>query len=233
MSEDGFVMSCRWANDIYRWFDSPLDCPRVRMYCKFEQLYGQMFGHPDTQPYMFTSTAPRINTKVCKRSTSFMFSEDVAEYKSRIYLASGDHNVGFENFDKNAVGAGKWEWGQRLPYADNSVDFVLIQHGLIYAPLEMYEDIFKEIRRVLCTGGRVLIKEDNSDNYIWRPIGRVGVMSHTNVPMVKGRLERAGLAVTSDNSIQLVDKYDKLVNRLNKVNKGYMYLIEAEKKGGW
>lgn len=228
----GYAVSCRHANDIYRWL-SPMLCQGIRLYCKYEQPYKRMFGHPNNTPFMFIPQTKKENKIICQSSDKFIFSSDAAIPMSMIYLGSGEHNIaGFDNLDKHAKGATKWQWGERLPYSDNSVSFVLIQQSLMYAETEQYDDIFHEIYRVLCTGGIVLVKEDNPEKHIWRPIGRSGVKSHCCSGGVISSMMNAGLTINSIDSLQLVDKYPSLCNRVDKVNKGWIYLLEGEKKGG-
>ena len=119
--------------------------------------------------------------------------------------------------------------GQRLPFEDGGCNFVLIQHSLMYAPVEMYGEIFTEIKRVLCRGGTILIKEDNAENYVWRRVGRCGVKSNNTPRSVSHFIHESGLEVKALGSIELMQKYGWLINRWNMVKNGKAYLIEAVK----
>jgi hypothetical protein len=232
MHNRGYAMSCRHANDIYRWID-PINCPSVRMYCKHEQPFIRMFGHPKNTPFMFTRQMKEENKKVLLEATDFLFSTDVVAVREKIYLGSGEHQIpGFHNFDKDAKGASKWEWGNALPYGDSSISVILTQHSLMYADLHKYLYICQEMYRVLCTGGRVIVKEDNPDKYVWKPVGRCGVRSLCHKSAVREAMEKAGLTMINDNGLQLVDKYVHLFNRTRRVRSDMAYIMEFEKKGG-
>ena len=85
MHSRGYAFSCRSAIDIYRHYESPLHCPTgIQAYCKYEQSYLKMFGHPKNTPFMFIPQTKRENMRTLKSTDKFLFTTEAVERKTMI-----------------------------------------------------------------------------------------------------------------------------------------------------
>lgn len=76
----------------------------------------------------------------------------------KLHLGCGSRIIpGFENLDGDPVpGAHKW-WAPKLPFADNSVDYIYSEHFIEHLDKEVAIELFKECHRVLKPGARMRI----------------------------------------------------------------------------
>lgn len=130
-------------------------------------------------------------------------------------------------------GAKYWEWNKPIPCADESTDLVLVQHVLMYCSPENYEWNLKEIYRILCRGGKFLLKEDDNRKHIWRKIGtkhKTGhILGSTNPDEIKQILSKVGFGNFVMDPAVLITKYGDIINRQRRLLKGTLFVIESEK----
>lgn len=127
----------------------------------------------------------------------------------------------------------KWEWNQRLPYADNSCFFILVQHSLMYCDKDKYQWNLKEMHRVLAPYGTLLIKEDNDLHGLWKPIGTVHatgtIRSSTNMNEFTNILNEAGFIVSEADKGTLINRYPDIINRQRKLWHDRVFAVECKK----
>lgn len=127
-----------------------------------------------------------------------------------------------------------WEWNQSLPYLDESVEIVLVQHVMMYCDIGKYVSNLKEIARVLTKDGVLILKEDDNRNWQWRKIGTVHrtgqVRSSVNPDQMKKFLDEAGLEVSPADMKDILRRHGDVINRQNKLKKGFCFLFECKKK---
>lgn len=160
----------------------------------------------------------------------------------KLNLGCGKHILqGWENFDiesraKPPVRA--WAWNSPIPYADGSVDVVLVQHSLQHCQLKDYDRNFAEIRRVLKLGilrpgGRFILKEADNRYYVWHSPGvtdRDGyIASSISQPEAVAVMLRHGFSVSEDKQT-IVDIMGEAINRQHRVLRGNnLFIIEGTK----
>ena len=153
----------------------------------------------------------------------------------RANLSCGDHIIpGWDNFDipiKAINGIHEWQWNKPLPYADNSVSLVLIQHCTNHCSHEDFIANFTEIRRVLKHGGKVLVKDADDRRFVWRKIGSHldggVILSTMSEPKMREVLVKSGFVnVESDTDI-IIARHGSILNRTNKLRKGLLFAIEG------
>lgn len=143
----------------------------------------------------------------------------------------------FENLDNRPFpGVKLWSWNTPLPYSDNSAELVLVQHSLMYVASQNYDQNLQEIYRVLCDKGILLLKEEDNRRYQWRKLGTKHKTGHiigsTNPVDIVPVLERNKFKIINTDPHIIIDKYDKdgkFINRLPKLFKGKLFIVECEK----
>ena len=143
----------------------------------------------------------------------------------------------FKNLDNRPFpGVKVWSWNTPLPYSDNSAELVLIQHSFMYVAPKDYDWNLQEIYRVLCPGGTLLIKEEENKKYQWRKLGtrhKTGhIIGSTNQKDIVPVLERNKFKIINTDPHVIVEKYNKdqkVINRLPKLFRGKLFIIECEK----
>ena len=115
----------------------------------------------------------------------------------KLNLGSEDNVLdGFENLDprwKQFSGVKPWDgWNTRIPYEDGSAELAVVQHVLMYLARENYDKNLQEIRRVLCLGGKLILKEEENCVYQWRKLGtkhRSGhIIGSTNLVLISSSI---------------------------------------------
>jgi peptidoglycan/xylan/chitin deacetylase (PgdA/CDA1 family) len=156
---------------------------------------------------------------------------------ARLNIGCGKHVLdGWVNLDVASravppVGVG--EWNQRLPYADGTVDAVLVQHSLQHCRPDDYDRNFSEIARVLRPGGRLVLKEADDRHYVWHRPGvtdRDGyIASSISQPEAVAALTRAGLSVREDKD-RIVAEWGVAINRQRRLLRGRnLFVVEGTK----
>jgi len=161
----------------------------------------------------------------------------------KLNLGSEDNVLeGFENIDPRweqfkSLGVKPWGgWNTRIPYEDGSAELAIVQHVLMYCKRENYDKNLQEIHRVLCPSGKLILKEEENGVYQWRKLGtkhRSGhIIGSTNLAEISPILEKNGFKIVSTDAKDLVEKYNKeqkIINRLPKLFKGKLFVVECEK----
>ena len=151
----------------------------------------------------------------------------------KLNLGCKDHILpGWENTDtpdKAVNGIVPWQWNQKLPHGDGTVELILIQHCTNHCHTEDFESNFAEIKRVLKPGGKVLIKDADDRFYVWRKIGkrRGGglIVSTTSEPQIVKILEKTGFSGIETDKYKLVDRYGPILNRVERLLDGNSFFI--------
>ncbi len=225
----GYAISCRTPRDYLRRFRRPLDCPAIPVFAKHHwplELFA--YGHPEGTPRMFARRCIRSAIRRARAAGSHAFTEDVARPPLRLYLGSGDDwKEGFVHLDKHEPGATRWEWGQPLPCPAGGADYVLVQHSLMYADPDMIPDILSELRRALCDGGTLVIKEDDDRHYRWREPGERGVRSVSEPESMARLLEAADFWIRCADPHEMLDRHPGMLNRRRRLARGRAYALEA------
>lgn len=197
-----------------------------------------IFGHSDTKQSIERKSVRRYWKNEMKQGGTFVFTEDVTEplfYK--VNLGCGEQVIdGWENLDPRVQLNPKirqWEWGQPLPFPDNSCSIILIQHVLMYCDKEQYVPNLMEIKRVLSPLGKLIIKEDNNEKWIWRKEGtrhRTGtIRSNTNKAEMEHILNQCGFTVREKNHGDIIRRYGDIINRQRKLDRDICFVFECEK----
>ena len=146
------------------------------------------------------------------------------------FLDGWHHLDTADNFNK---GITIWSWNQPLPYPDNSVSKILIQHALMFCDKDKYQANLRECYRVLKPKGILLVKEDNNLCFIWRPIGTTKicgtVRSTSNQNELRHMLNGIGFHILDDDALSVLSKYGDIVNRHRKLRQGICYALEVQK----
>ena len=161
----------------------------------------------------------------------------------KLNLGSEDNVLqDFENLDPrwkqfHDLGVKTWDgWNTRIPYKDGSVELALVQHVLMYCQNKDYDRNLHEIHRVLCQGGILILKEENNKIYQWRKLGTKHKSGHicgsTNPEEIIPILEKNNFKIINSDSKIIFEKYNKnqrVINRLPKLFKGKLFVLECEK----
>lgn len=143
---------------------------------------------------------------------------------------------GWENLDPRwelFPGAKAWSWNNPIPCGDGEADLVLVQHVLMYCKREDYDWNLREIFRVLCPGGKFILKEEDNRVYNWKPLGtehRTGfICGATNQDDILPYLKNAGFCNFINDAKSIVNTYGNIINRQPKLFRGKLFVIECEK----
>lgn len=175
--------------------------------------------------------------KNCRRVYDARHSLYNNNMETRLNLGCGDHVLpGWENFDtasRAKLPVRTWEWNQPLPYSDNSVDAVLVQHSLQHCRPEDYKKNFWEIFRVLKNGGKLLIKEADNRYYVWHRPGvtdRDGyIASSISKPEAINLVVDIGMTVCEDKE-DIIKRWGDVINRQRRTLRGQnLFVIECTK----
>lgn len=157
----------------------------------------------------------------------------------KINLGCGNHILqGWDNFDTASRAKWEvrdWEWNKKLPYKDETVRLVLIQHSLQHCSIKDYDRNFSEINRVLIRRGKILIQEADDRNFIWHSPGKIDsdglIASSTSEPEIIDVLEANGFENIINDKVLLVKKYGDVINRTRRLLKGNkFFVLEGTKK---
>ena len=154
---------------------------------------------------------------------------------TKINLGCGTHVLeGWDNFDTGSRAqppVRTWEWNMPLPYADGTVDAVLVQHSLQHCLPDDYDRNFSEIRRVLKSGGKFVLKEADNRNYVWHKPGSTDsdgyIASSISLPEAIEVMSRNGFSVSEDRQA-IVGRWGDVINRQRRVLRGHnLFVIEG------
>jgi len=156
----------------------------------------------------------------------------------RVNLGCGDHVLsGWDNLDTESRAKGivkPWQWNVKLPYSDQTVRTVVIQHSLQHCKPKDYDRNFDEIKRVLVPGGKIVVKEADNRYFVWHRPGQTDsdglIASSTNEPEVLNILERNGFVDLSNDRQVIVDKYGEAINRTARLlRNNKLFIVEGTK----
>ena len=227
----GLALAARNGRDLLGPRCSSLDLPPgLRLLRRDEPGPGNATccGHPNGAGNVFLARTQAQWARQFAACPGFAWSHEAAAPLLNAYLCAGSHALpGFLGFDKHASGNTPWEWGLPVPLPDASCGMVLVQHGLMYAAPAMHLDAFRDMARLLCRGGTLLLKEDWSGRYQWRPVGHRGVACATDPRVAAGLALQAGLmpVLRPDGP----EHWAGLLNRVHRLRTGRAYLFEAIK----
>jgi len=155
----------------------------------------------------------------------------------RLNLGCGGHVLeGWDNFDVPAKAkppVKPWRWNDPLPYADGSVDAVLVQHSLQHCHAGDYHRNLVEIFRVLRPGGRLVLKEADNRHYVWHSPGTTDrdgyIASSISQPEAVAALSAAGFDVCEDKDA-IVGRWGDAINRQRRTLRGpNLFVVEGTK----
>lgn len=155
----------------------------------------------------------------------------------KIYLGCGQHVLeGWENLDPRTgldPQIKLWRWNEPLPYPDGSAELVLVQHSLQHCRPEDYDSNFREAKRVLIPGGRIVVKEADNRYRVWHHPGyedRDGMIkSSISEPEAMAILVRNGFEEVTNDKDLLLGRYASVVTRLRKAGSRNYFIVEGTK----
>ena len=108
-------------------------------------------------------------------SNACSYSDPKSCYAVKLNLGCGKNVIpGWENLDiadKAVNGIVPWQWNQKLPYGDGTVELILIQHCTNHCAAEDFDKNIVEMKRVLKPGGKIVMKDADDRFYVWKQIG--------------------------------------------------------------